>query len=208
MPQFAGHRRAVAVVMVLSLVGAALLVARLTAGGASASPPNLSPTAKELIPSSPGGVENGGAGGESAESHKAQEQFDNARLAPGGIVAPGAYSVAFGDLTGLRPSGTSWNEVTNVPYDADDPDYRDYYSNSSGGSGLLPAGSPASPPTPTAMSTRPAPTEAFGVRSPAAASGRPSPMPCLRSRRAISRSARTRHSGTQRVRRTPAARAM
>jgi hypothetical protein len=123
--------------MVLSLVGAALLVARLTAGGASASPRNLSPTAKELIPSSPGGVENGGAGGESAESHKAQEQFDNARLAPGGIVAPGAYSVAFGDLTGLDPSGTSWNEVTNVPYDADDPDYRDYYSNSSGGSGLV-----------------------------------------------------------------------
>ena len=34
-------------------------------------------------------------------------------------------------------SGTSWNEVTNVPYDADDPDYRDYYSNSSGGSGLV-----------------------------------------------------------------------
>jgi sugar lactone lactonase YvrE len=33
--------------------------------------------------------------------------------------------------------GGAWSEVTRVPYDADDPDYRDWYSNSSGGSGLV-----------------------------------------------------------------------
>ena len=36
-----------------------------------------------------------------------------------------------------RDAPAAWNEVTRVPYDADDPDYRDYYSNSSGGAGLV-----------------------------------------------------------------------
>src|SRR4051812_16859283 len=104
-----GHRRALVVVMVLSLVGAALLVARLSAAHQSAAPRNLSPTAKELIPSSPGGVENGGAGGESAESHEAQEQFDNARLAPGRILDPGTHSVPFRDLKDLDSSCNPWS---------------------------------------------------------------------------------------------------
>jgi hypothetical protein len=81
------------------------------------------------------GTANGGSGGESAELMAAMQQFDNARTAPGGIVAPGGYSAAFGALQGLTTTGGAWNEVTNVPYDGDDPDYRDYYSNSSGGSG-------------------------------------------------------------------------
>jgi photosystem II stability/assembly factor-like uncharacterized protein len=82
------------------------------------------------------GQEHGGAGGESAEARTASEQWAEARTAPG-IVAPGGYSTAFSALTGLPVAGGAWSEVTNVPYDADDPDYRDYYSNSSGGSGLV-----------------------------------------------------------------------
>ena len=86
--------------------------------------------------SSQGGVANGGGGGESADLFAAQQQWDNTRTAPG-IVAPGAYSAAFASLQGLSATSGSWNEVTRVPYDADDPDYRDYYSNSSGGAGLV-----------------------------------------------------------------------
>src|SRR5215212_6870647 len=135
MHQLRDRRRAVTILAALMVVATALVAARVAGGGPSASPPsNLSPTSKELMPSSPRGVENGGAGGESAEAHKAEEQFDNARLAPGGIVAPGAYSTAFGTLTGLKSAGGAWTEITTVPYDADDIDYRDYYSNSSGGS--------------------------------------------------------------------------
>lgn len=82
------------------------------------------------------GVTNGGSGGEAAELQTALDQFAEARTAPG-IVAPGAYSAAFGQMTGLATAGGAWTDVTKVPYDADDPTYRDYYSNSSGGSGLV-----------------------------------------------------------------------
>src|SRR3954468_14975364 len=79
----------------------------------------------------------GGHANESTELFAAMQQFDNARTAPGDIVAPGGYSAAYGSLQGLGVSGGKWNEVTGVPYDADDPDYRDYNSNSSGGAGLV-----------------------------------------------------------------------
>jgi hypothetical protein len=82
------------------------------------------------------GVANGGSGGEAAEALTAMEQFAEARTAPG-IVAPGAYSAAFAQMTGLATVSGAWTDVTRVPYDADDPNYRDYYSNSSGGSGLV-----------------------------------------------------------------------
>lgn len=78
----------------------------------------------------------GQAGDESAEALTAAQQWAEARTAPG-IVAPGAYGAALGELNGLTAVGGSWEEVTGVPYDADDPNYRDYYSNSGGGSGLV-----------------------------------------------------------------------
>src|SRR4051812_29075536 len=83
------------------------------------------------------GTANGGQGGESAELLAAMQQFDNARVAPGNAVAPGGDSAAYGNLQSLGVTGGAWNELTSVPYDADDPDYRDYYSNSSGGAGLV-----------------------------------------------------------------------
>ena len=79
----------------------------------------------------------GEVGDESAEAQTKAEQSAQARLAPG-VVLPGAYSAAFASLSGLPVAGSSWTEVTNRPYDADDPRYRDpFASNSSGGAGLV-----------------------------------------------------------------------
>jgi photosystem II stability/assembly factor-like uncharacterized protein len=79
----------------------------------------------------------GQAGDESVEGAIAAEQYAAARSAPG-IVLPGAYSAAFASLSGLPVYGQSWTEVTNRPYDSDDPRYRDpFASNSSGGAGLV-----------------------------------------------------------------------
>src|SRR5215216_3505108 len=75
-------------------------------------------------------------GDESAELLAAQKQWENQRT-QGSVVAPGAYSAAFSSLAGLPSAGGTWSELTRRPYDADDPDYRDYYSNSSVGSGLV-----------------------------------------------------------------------
>jgi hypothetical protein len=78
----------------------------------------------------------GNTGDESAEALAREEQFAQARTAPG-IVLPGAYSAAFASLSGLPVSGGSWSEVTNRPYNADDPRYRDpFASNSGAGNGF------------------------------------------------------------------------
>ncbi len=78
-----------------------------------------------------------GPGGESNDYLTLQQQFAEARTAPEGIVNPGAYSTALGQLNGLTPVGGTWSDITRVKYDADHPAYRDYFSNSSGGSGLV-----------------------------------------------------------------------
>lgn len=63
-------------------------------------------------------------------------QLSQARMAPYGSVAPGEYSAALADLRELPGTASPWHEVTNQPYDADDPRYRDpVYSNSGGGWG-------------------------------------------------------------------------
>src|SRR5207237_527526 len=55
----------------------------------------------------------------------------------GRVVLPGAYGAAFASLRSLPAQGGTWTEVTNRPYDLDDPRYRDpVASNSSGGWGL------------------------------------------------------------------------
>lgn len=95
------------------------------------------------------------AGGEEAEEHgiegvvgdPASESDEilssitsaaNARLAPYGSVAPGQLSTSLGSFNTLTSNGGTWSEVTNLPYDADDPNYRDpEFSNSSGGAGYV-----------------------------------------------------------------------
>jgi len=83
------------------------------------------------------------AGGNPAEAQKESteavtiaDQFAQARTAPG-IVAPGAYGNAYTQIQALPSTAGTWHEVTKVPYNADDPRYRDWYSNSSGGAGYV-----------------------------------------------------------------------
>ena len=116
----------------LALIALVLAVTR--AGSQTASP---SKVALKTFALEGQGVDFGGSGGESAEYLRGQTEFAEARTAPSGIVNPGAYSSAVSSLNGLSTVGTAWSDITRVPYDADDPAYRDYYSNSSGGSGLV-----------------------------------------------------------------------
>jgi hypothetical protein len=75
--------------------------------------------------------------GESEDLVTRSGEFAQARQAPG-VVSPGAYGAAFTSLSTLPVFPGSWSEVTNAPYDADDPGYRDpFYSNSSGGAGVV-----------------------------------------------------------------------
>jgi hypothetical protein len=126
-----------AVFALVLLVGAAAVAARLT--GSDRVTAGSDKFALREFEESSQGVENGGSGGESAEALTAAQQWAEARTAPG-IVAPGAYGNAFAELTGLALAPGSWSNTTRVPYDADDVNYRDYYSNSSGGAGKFVTG--------------------------------------------------------------------
>jgi len=72
----------------------------------------------------------------SEEIAEQADQYQEARSAPG-IVAPGAYSAAFADLQKLPHTGGRWVDETALPYNSDDPRYRDINSNSSGGAGYV-----------------------------------------------------------------------
>jgi hypothetical protein len=75
---------------------------------------------------------------ESGEIFNALTSVANARLAPYGSVAAGQLSTSLGSFRGLTSNGSTWSEVTDLNYDADDPNYRDpEFSNSSGGSGFV-----------------------------------------------------------------------
>ena len=79
----------------------------------------------------------GGPGDETLEAMNAAAEHAQARVAPG-LVLPGAYGAAFTALSSLPIAKGTWAEVTSRPYDADDSRYRDpYFSNSSGGAGLV-----------------------------------------------------------------------
>jgi hypothetical protein len=73
---------------------------------------------------------------EADEIAEGAAQWSEARTSPG-VVAPGAYGAAWTALQKLPSTGGSWQNVTNLPYNSDDPRYRDYDSNSSGGMGLV-----------------------------------------------------------------------
>ena len=76
-------------------------------------------------------------GGEDPEEIAEQaEQYAEARSAPG-VVTPGANTAAWQALQSMPATGGGWQHVTNLPYNSDDPRYRDINSNSSGGSGLV-----------------------------------------------------------------------
>ncbi|WP_412543308.1 glycosyl hydrolase [Longispora sp. K20-0274] len=82
------------------------------------------------------GFDQAEAGREAYEAVTIAAQFAEARTAPG-VVAPGAYGAAFAALNALPVTKGTWSEPTRLPYDGDDPRYRDFASNSSGGAGLV-----------------------------------------------------------------------
>ncbi|MGW3209833.1 glycosyl hydrolase [Streptomyces sp. NPDC001135] len=73
-------------------------------------------------------------GNEADEIAEGADQYAEARTSPG-VVAPGAYGAAWRHLTNLASTGGRWHHLTDLPYNSDDPRYRDIDSNSSGGSG-------------------------------------------------------------------------
>jgi len=84
-------------------------------------------------------ADTGDDGGDEDESGNIAEQADQyaeARTSPG-IVAPGAYGAAYDALSDLPRTKGSWSDLTKLPYNSDDPRYRDISSNSSGGSGKV-----------------------------------------------------------------------
>ena len=52
-------------------------------------------------------------------------------------ASPATAAIAIRRVAARTSTGKTWTELTRRPYDADDPDYRDYYSNSGGGNGLV-----------------------------------------------------------------------
>jgi ketosteroid isomerase-like protein len=128
-------RRTLVVVAAIA-VALAAVVGGLLATSRDSSGSTRAKIAQKQIQFESQGAEKG-AGAESNDYLTLQQQFAEARTAPSGIVDPGAYSSALGQLNGLPSIAGTWTDVTAVKYDADNPAYRDYFSNSSGGSGLV-----------------------------------------------------------------------
>ena len=107
--------------------------------GISAAIVALTVTSASAAPSTNGG---GGrqndAGDEAREFMDGAAQRDAIRTAPTGLVDPGAYDAAYTQYSRLGTASGSWSQVTNTPYNSDDPRYRDPgASNSSGGAGYV-----------------------------------------------------------------------
>ena len=122
-----GRRATAAGVAVAATAAAALAVVSLT--GSSASPALPKSALERLAPIQ------GEPGEEAFEARTAAEQYAQARTAPG-IVQPGAYTAAFGQLSALSTTGGSWANTTKLKYNSDDPRYRDWNSNTGAGLGL------------------------------------------------------------------------
>ncbi|MFC8435397.1 two-component regulator propeller domain-containing protein, partial [Streptomyces sp. NPDC057253] len=83
---------------------------------------------------SPQVAEDDDDGNEADEIAEGADQYAEARTSPG-VVTPGAYGAAWSSLANLPNTGGTWHNITDLPYNSDDPRYRDIDSNSSGGSG-------------------------------------------------------------------------
>ncbi|MBM9507672.1 glycosyl hydrolase [Actinacidiphila acididurans] len=105
--------------------------------GAAPGHPAAHPRAVSAMATAADGGGDGGDGAEEAdEIAEGADQFAEARTSPG-TIAPGAFAAAWDQLNALPGTGGQWNHVTGLPYNSDDPRYRDYSSNSSGGAGLV-----------------------------------------------------------------------
>ncbi len=140
------RRKYVAAVVAVVVVVAAVVAVAFLRGGGGANNDTREPRYRGYVEKVGGeeagerGVESevGGPANESDEIYNAITSVAQARLAPWGSVAPGQLSSSLGAFRGLSSNGGTWSEMTNLPYDADDPNYRDpFFSNSSGGSGFV-----------------------------------------------------------------------
>jgi len=127
--RYRNRRTAFVAVAVVVILAAALAALRISARSHTDS------VALKQLQFESQGIDNPGA--ESNEYLTAAQQFAEARTSPSGIVNPGAYGTAVSDLKTMPTLPGTWTDVTAVKYDADHPAYRDYFSNSSGGSGLV-----------------------------------------------------------------------
>jgi hypothetical protein len=104
------------------------------APGALATPQHtrLGPSGPAAQAFAKGGDE---GGGESSEDIlRANEEWSEARTAPADSVDAAAFVEARNAASALPVFGGSWNELTTVPYQNDDPNYRDpVFSNSFAG---------------------------------------------------------------------------
>lgn len=72
------------------------------------------------------------------ELSRSSVEYAASRIAPGVEVPAGAYTAARRTAASLPLASGTWSEITNKPYDSDDPTYRDpVFSNSGGGAGLV-----------------------------------------------------------------------
>jgi hypothetical protein len=124
------------VVLTAAAVAAASATAVTVGLAATSREPALPHVAKEYLHEVQGVDEAGGAGGETKEITSALAQFNDARNAPG-FALQGGYSAAVDHVHAMATTGGTWQEVTNVPYNSDDRRYRDYYANTTAGSGFV-----------------------------------------------------------------------
>ncbi|MEV6930189.1 glycosyl hydrolase [Dactylosporangium sp. NPDC051485] len=130
------HRR---VPLVAGLSATVLILGGLPAGAAPPGSPRPVHAGDRAATAHRHGVVHGFAPGDGDEEGTSDimeqaDQWNEARSAPG-IVAPGAYSAAWAQLQSLPRTGGRWLDETGLPYNSDDPRYRDINSNSSGGAG-------------------------------------------------------------------------
>jgi hypothetical protein len=128
-------RRGLLLVVLVALAGAAVTAGLVATGGSKSTAELVRDKLEQGDQHA--STQNGTAGDESAQFLAGQSQFDEQRTSPTGVVDPAGYQRGYTALTGLAPSGGSWSELTRTKYDGDDPRYRDYFSNSSGGVGLV-----------------------------------------------------------------------
>ncbi len=136
------RRHPIVFVMAFSLVAASCSSGRVQSASTTSQPRERAAGESAAEREREGGQERphpaaGFPKGETGDLVTRGEEFAQARTAPG-KVAPGAYGAAFAALSSLPVAPGTWSEVTNKPYNSDDPAYRDpEFSNSGGGSGLV-----------------------------------------------------------------------
>ena len=126
-----------AVPRIAAASSAIVLIAMAGTASAAASPgPHRGPAG--LLPALSHTSLKAGSDDTTDEVLTSAEQFSAVRTAPGTSVSPAAFAAASAAAAKLGVTGTSWDEVTNQPYNSDAVHYRDpVWSNSSGGSGLV-----------------------------------------------------------------------